>query len=151
MSWLPDVGSGPGAFDRAWALRPEAASRRGAFVAGLWEGSGIGTGILDLCRIRIALLVGCPAEARRRTPGPGLAEATIAALPAWPTAPEFGPLERSCLEFAEQYVLDPHGVTDEHFVALRRHLDDPAIATLTLAIATFDADVRFRLALGLED
>lgn len=151
MSWLPDVTPGLGAVDRAWALRPEAARRRDAFIAGLWDGGAIGVGLLELCRVRIAQLAGCSAEARRRTPRTGLAEETIAALPDWPTSPSFGPLERSCLEFAEQYVLDPHGVTDEHFASLRQHLDDPAIATLTLAIATFDADTRFRLALGLED
>ena len=57
--------------------------------------------------------------------------------------------ERACLGFAEQYVLDPHGITDGDVAALRARLGTPAVAMLTLGIAVFDALARFQVALGV--
>jgi alkylhydroperoxidase family enzyme len=80
----------------------------------------------------------------------GVTEADVAALPAWPSSPRFSAAERAAIAFADQYVMDPHELTDEHFATLHEHLDEPALATLTLAVAMFDALARFRLALGVE-
>ena len=50
--------------------------------------------LLELCRLRIARLLGCAAEEDARTPAAlaaGLDEATIADLAAWPSSSRFGP------------------------------------------------------------
>ncbi len=51
------------------------------------------------------------------------------------------------MAYAEQYALDPHGLRDADFVALHEHYTDAQLATLTLAIAMFDARARFSVAL----
>ena len=108
--------------------------------------------VLELCRLRIATLLGCEVERRLRHPkarAAGLGEAQVGEVDRWPTSPRFTAFQRLCLAFAEQYVLDPHGVTDSDFAALRDYLEPPAVATLVLAIAVFEAQARFRLALDV--
>ena len=116
----------------------------------LWDGACLSPVTIELCRLRIAALTDCAAEARLRTPAAhaaGLTEEKIASLASYASSPSFTPLERSCIAFAEQYVMDPHALTDDDFVALHKVLDEPQIATLVLAAATFDALMRMRLAL----
>src|SRR6478672_8362016 len=153
MTWLPETAPGATPLDRCFGLRPAAYDRFRELYGGLWDPAVLEPRILELCRLRIATMLGSDAErAIRFSDGvdAGVAETDVAELPRWPTSPSFTGSERACIGFAEQYVMDPHELTDEHFVALHEHLDAPAIATLTLAVAMFDALTRFRLALGIE-
>ncbi len=144
MTWLPVAGG-----DTAeWLLArvaPTVAGRLNALTAGLWTAEAPSPTVIALCRRRVAML-------HRYEPGPAPGveptAAQCAALAAWPSSLLFDEIERACLAFAEQFVLDPHGMTDADFADLRRHLDPPAIATLTLAVATFDATMRFAVATG---
>jgi hypothetical protein len=43
--------------------------------------------LLEMCRIRAAQLIGCPAEAAARMPGVAVDSAVLDALPSWPTSP----------------------------------------------------------------
>lgn len=150
MTWLATTADGATDLVRVFGLRPEAYARWRELYGTLWNPAALDPMLLELCRLRIDDLLGAAAERAVRRDLPGIG-AKVAALAAWPTAPVFTARERLCLAFAEQYVLDPHGVTDDAFAALRAHLDPPAIASLTLALAVFDALTRFRLALGLRD
>jgi len=108
--------------------------------------------LLELCRLRIAALLACEAEQSlrdRNALSAGLTEEKIAALAGYATAPAFSRMERACIAYAEQYVLDPHALTDADFADLRSMLGSKEIAALTLAVAVFDATIRFRLALGI--
>ena len=51
--------------------------------------------------------------------------------------------QRAAVGYAEQYALDPHGLRDDDFVALHEHYDDAQLATLTLAVAMFDARAKY--------
>jgi alkylhydroperoxidase family enzyme len=153
VSWLPEAAPGSTPLDHAFGLRPDAYARFREMYAGLWDREVINPALLELCRLRIATILGCAAERVVRYDVPrdaGLDEARIAALSQWPTALEFSAAERAAIDFAEQYVIDPHQLTDAHFDALHDEFDEPALATLTLAVAMFDALVRIRLALGVE-
>jgi len=153
VTWLPERASGATPLDRVFGLRPEAYARFREMYAGLWDAAVIDPAVVELCRLRIATILGCDAErAIRYTDATeaGLTEDRITALPRWPNDPAFTTAERSAIEFAEQYVIDPHGLTDDHFAALHREFDEPALATLTLAVAMFDALTRMRLALDVE-
>lgn len=153
MTWLPETAPGATPLDRVFGLRPEAYERFRALYGGLWDPSGADPAVLELCRLRIASIVGSDAERAVRyedAVAAGLHADTVAQLASWPTSPAFTDEQRACLAFAEQYVMDPHGLTDAHFDALHEHLDDRGIATLTLAVAIFDALTRFRVALGVE-
>jgi alkylhydroperoxidase family enzyme len=153
VTWLPETAPGATPLDQVFGLRPDAYARFREMYAGLWDPAGVDPALLELCRLRVATILGCDAERAIRysdAVAAGLTEARIAALPRWPSDPAFTDAERSAIEFAEQYVIDPHGLTDEHFAALHREFDEPALATLTLAVAMFDALTRLRLALEVE-
>lgn len=153
MTWLAETAPGATPLDRTFGLRHAAYARFRDLYGGLWDPAVLDPRILELCRLRIATILGCETERAVRygdAAAAGVDEATVAALPQWPTSPAFSAGERACIAFAEQYVMDPHELTDAHFEDLHRHLDAPALATLTLAVAMFDALGRFRLALGVE-
>jgi alkylhydroperoxidase family enzyme len=152
MTWLTESASGATPLDRVFGLTPAAYERFRALYATLWDGRAIDAATLELCRLRIATLLGAKGERVVRWSAArdaGCTEAQVNALPGWPESPLFTDAQRLCLQFAEMYVLDPHSVRDEDFTDLREHLDAPAIAKLTLAVAVFDALARFRLALDV--
>ncbi len=107
---------------------------------GLWEG-GVDRDTLELCRLRMASLIGTDAE-------PAVSPELVEALPAWPSSPLFSEAQRVAIGFAEQYVIDPHGFTDAYGERLQEHFTDQQLATLTIAVATFDALARARAVLS---
>ena len=102
----------------------------------------------ELIRLRIAMLTGNAPEFARRSPGIAISEDKIAALAQWPKSPYFSPPERACLEFAEQYVIDVAGMTDDLVSALLSHYDATAIFALVHAIYTIDGAQRTQLLLS---
>jgi alkylhydroperoxidase family enzyme len=153
VTWLPETAPGTTPLDRCFGLRPDAYARFRELYGGLWDPGIVDARVLELCRLRIAAVLGSEAERAIRYSdalAAGVSETDVGELPRWPTSPAFTNRERACIQFAEQYVIDPHELTDRHFAALHEHLDEPAIATLTLAVAMFDALTRFRLALGVD-
>jgi alkylhydroperoxidase family enzyme len=152
VTWLPETAPGSTPLDQVFGLRPDAYARFREMYAGLWDPAVIDPVVLELCRLRIATVLGCDAERAIRytdATAAGLTEGRVAKLPRWPDDPAFTAAERAAIEFAEQYVIDPHGLADEHFTELHREFDEPALATLTLAVAMFDALTRMRLALDV--
>jgi alkylhydroperoxidase family enzyme len=152
MTWLPETTPGDTPLDAVFGLCPPTYERFRELYGGLWHAEGLDPVVVELCRLRVATLLHCEAELCLRYQAArdaGLGEAQIEELPRWPTSPVFTALQRACLGFAEQYVLDPHGVSDEQMAELGRHLDRRGIASLTLALAMTDALARFRLALGV--
>lgn len=118
-----------------------------------WEDGLVEPVTLELCRLRVAQLLGCEAElAHRFAPAveAGLTEAQVAALARWPTAPELDDGHRACLTIAERFVQDPHGLTDDEAAAARAHLGDAGLVALLEALALFDGFTRFRVLLGVE-
>jgi alkylhydroperoxidase family enzyme len=105
--------------------------------------------VLELCRLRIATLLGCEFEKHRRTDtaiDAGLDEATIAELSAWPTSERFGPRDRACLAFCEQFVIDVAGMSDELAVAVADHLGPQAFRNFVAALLVLEQRQRLRLA-----
>jgi len=112
--------------DAVFALRPNAHARFQELYDGLWNG-GVDAVTLDACRDRIRALLRYESD---------------------PTAAlDLTASQRAAVDYAEQYALDPHGLRDDDFVALHEHYDDAQLATLTLAVAMFDARARFDVAL----
>jgi alkylhydroperoxidase family enzyme len=58
--------------------------------------------------------------------------------------------EVAALAFAEQYVLDPGGMTDERAAELNELFTEPELTALTFTVAVYDAMARVRLVLELE-
>jgi alkylhydroperoxidase family enzyme len=104
---------------------------------------------LELCRLRIATLLGCDFEKLRRTDTAieaGLDEAKIAQLSAWPTSERFGPRDRACLAFCEQFVIDVAGMSDELAAAVADQLGPQAFRNFVAALLVVEQRQRLRLA-----
>lgn len=105
--------------------------------------------LLELCRLRIARLLGCATEEATRTPAAiaaGLDEATIADLAAWPTSARFGPRERACLAVCEQLVIDVAGMSDEVALAAAEQLGPEAFRDFVTALLVLEQRQRLTLA-----
>jgi alkylhydroperoxidase family enzyme len=149
VSWL---GAEP-TLDAVFGLRPELFAAWRAFRDVFWEQGLVDPTLLELCRLRVAALHGCAAELATRTPAArasGLGEAKIAALADWATDARFDARERACLRFAEQFVLDPHAITDADAAAVVAALGEPGFVALIETLALFDGFCRFRLVLGVQ-
>jgi alkylhydroperoxidase family enzyme len=126
LTWLREEAPGTTPLDRVFGLRPNAYARFRELLDGLPAG-GIDAATLEACQSRIEALL-------RFEPDP------TTALPLTES-------QRAAVGYAEQYALDPHGLRDSDFDALHEHFDDAQLATLTLAVAMYDALARFSVAL----
>jgi hypothetical protein len=126
MTWLRTVADGDTELDRVFGLRPDAYARFRDLIGLLPEG-GVDATTLEACRDRIEALL-------RLEPDPTTTRDLTAA-------------QRAAVGYAEQYALDPHGLRDSDFEALHEHYDDAQLATLTLAVAMYDAQARIAVAL----
>lgn len=145
-TWVP----GPG--DDLLALLPAGQDELRSLYAGLWE-ADVDPVTLELCRLRLATLVRSDADLAAREPravGAGLDEAQVEALPGWPSSPHFTEAQRAALAFTEQFVIDPQGFTDADAARMHEHFTPPQLATLTTAVACFDALARVRAMLTVE-
>ena len=87
--------------------------------------------ILELCRLRVAMLKRSPADLALRNEDAmraGLDETKIAALRDWPWSPLYSPAEWACLALTEQFVMDVGAMTTELVDAVLEHLS-PETAT----------------------
>lgn len=102
------------------ADRPEVLDQLEAADAAAWD--AVDADLLDLCRLRIAMLLGHPDEIHAEDPPAGPDPAQVAALATWPTSPLFDDTQRACLAFTEQFVIDVAGLDDALAFAVVDHL-----------------------------
>jgi hypothetical protein len=126
MTWLREEAAGATALDRVFGLRPNAYARFTELLDAL-PAAGVDESTLDACHARIDALL-------RFEPDPT-------------TVLDLDDAQRAAVGYAEQYALDPHGLRDSDFEALHDHFTDAQLATLTLAVAMYDALARFSVAL----
>ena len=104
--------------------------------------------LLELCRLRIAALLGCDAELSSPTPAAvaaGLDAERVETLSRWPTSPLFGRRERACLAFTEQFVIDVAGLDDDTAGAVREQLGDQGFVDFVNALLVVEQRQRLRL------
>lgn len=101
--------------------------------------------LLELCRVRIATMLGCTAEATSRTPGTGVDPAMLDAIAAWPHDDRFDDIDRACLAFAEHSVIDVASLDDDTVAAVRTHLGDAGLANFVSALLVVEQRIRLRL------
>ena len=116
------------------ADRPDVRGQLEAADAAAW--AAVDRDLLDLCRIRIAMLLGHPDEIVAEPPPDGPDPRLVAELASWPTSPLFDDVQRACLAFAEQFVIDVAGIDDACAFAVVDHLgaDFPAFVNALLVI-----------------
>jgi alkylhydroperoxidase family enzyme len=146
MSWLSEGGSGADDFERVFALRPELFEAWRAFRDLFWTRRLVDPVLLELCRLRIAGMLGARASLAARRPearDAGLDESRIALLDSWWTSDRFHDAERACLRFAEQFALDPKQISDADAAAVVALLGDAGMVAFVEALAIFDGFARF--------
>jgi alkylhydroperoxidase family enzyme len=107
--------------------------------------------LLELCRLRLAQLFGDTGELALRTPAAlvaGLDESMVRELRAWPQSPHFGPRERACLAFCEQFFLDVANVTANETEAISAEIGAQGLVDFVSALLVIEQRQRLRLAWG---
>ena len=116
-----------------FALRPDLFDAYRDFESVFFTHDLLDPEILDACRARCAQVL------RAASAPPGTVTADD------PTSPL-----AACLAVAEQFVIDPHGVTPEMREAVVGHIGDAGLVALVEALAVFDGFTRFRTILAVE-
>jgi alkylhydroperoxidase family enzyme len=148
-TWLGGLPPGATDWDRFAASWPDAFGALADVVVAAWDETD--PVLLELCRLRIATLLGFPAEQARRTArARALEESKVAELAAWPTSPRFTARERACLTLAEQFVVDASGVTDEHVAGVSDHLGPEGCYAFVQALSVVETFQRACLTLGVD-
>jgi alkylhydroperoxidase family enzyme len=133
-------------FDTVLARHPDVRDALDEAWAAAWQ--SVDPVVLELCRLRIAMLLGCADELAARTPAAvaaGLDESTVAVLARWPYDDRFGPRERACLAFTEQFVIDVAGLDDATALAVREELGEDGLADFVRALLVVEQRQRLRL------
>jgi alkylhydroperoxidase family enzyme len=113
------------------SLRPEAFARARELEAALRDAHDLDPHLIDLVRSRVDHILGVPGASF--DPNDVGSEREAAAL-----------------TFAEQYVMDPSGITDARTAELNELFSEPELTTLTFSVAVYDALARVQLLLGLD-
>ena len=119
MSWL-GAAVVPRTLGEALALRPDLLAAYRRLDDALDREPALAGEILDRCRARVGELVGVPLRSHE-----GAASADDVAV-----------------EFVEQFVLDPHGVTDELVARLSALLGARGVVALAQAVAVWEGRCR---------
>jgi alkylhydroperoxidase family enzyme len=120
--------------------------------ASMWR--SVDPGILELCRLRMAMILGSESDLAFRQPEArerGVGEDKVSRLTQWPTDPVFTAGERACIELAEQYVIDPKGITPSMVEHATDALSPEGYAKMLSALGLLDGIIRFRIVLQVDD
>jgi len=150
MTWLRSASDTPTPFEGVLGLRPELLAAYRDFYGRLWDDRLVAPRLLELCRLRVALLHDCQAELAVRHETAGVAAEEVAALEQWQRNDCFTPVERAALAIADKMPWRQHEISDVEVAALRRHLPEAEAVALVLAIGLFDSHCRLRTVLGIE-
>ena len=149
MSWMPSARNSP-PLEGLFSHRPELLSRYKAFYSALWDEGLVPRRVLELCRLRIAVIHDCAAEWAVRDAEVSLSSAEAAALMCGDGA-AFTASERAGLAIAEQFPFQHHGVSDADVAAAAEAFGEAGAVALVVALAFFDATSRWKLAFDLEE
>lgn len=121
--------------DSLRALAPEAVGLLHA--TNVWAWRAHSPAVLEMLRLRIAALLGNESGLRRRSRAAqqhGLTEAKVRQLDKYYTSDAFSGLERDCLEFAEQFVVDVSGPMDGYLIRLRAYFPGDQLRGFVVAL-----------------
>jgi alkylhydroperoxidase family enzyme len=114
---------------RLWALRPELAKSQLPIQTRYHDSNIVAPRLLELVRLRIALLNDCVACKTARKDD-SVTDEDIACLSS--DDPRFSDMERVALRFAELFVLDHTAIGDELMRELGEYFTPPEIVELTM-------------------
>ncbi len=102
--------------------------------------------LLDLCRLRVAMLLGCRSELEILNSD--LSSEKIASLAQWPSSSLFNECEKSCLRFVEEFVVDVSSIPDSSAFAVRDHLGEEGFVNFVNALLVVEQRIRLQIVWG---
>jgi alkylhydroperoxidase family enzyme len=102
--------------------------------------------ILELCRLRIASMLGAEAEMAINTPQAALTTEKRSALSQWPLSPLFTESEKACLAFTEEFVIDVASLQETTAVRVGELLGQQELADFVSALLVVEQRIRISLA-----
>ena len=121
---------------------PSLAALWGDLADAVWAQDALDHAVLELCRLRVATLLGAEWAIDHRTPDTGVDEDKAGAVASWPTDERFDDLDRACLEVTELFVIDAHALTDEQMAAVSDRVGAAGLVQLTTGLAVWDGIYR---------
>lgn len=120
-----------------------------ALYASFWTQTHLPAQSLELCRLRLALLLRSELDFERTDFT--IAKELRSNLVNWVGNPLYSAAEQACLEFTEVYAMDAQAVTDELAAAVTHHHGDAGLVTLVEALGVFNGLARMTLLWQLEE
>jgi alkylhydroperoxidase family enzyme len=133
-TWFPQLAEGETVLDGVANLRPAYGEAMRDVEAAIWSQDVLEPDILELCRLRIAQLLGSDQDDHEQ-------------LRRWPTDPTLTERQRVCLAFAEQVFVDAQGVTDEQAAEVVDEIGEGGFLVLLYACGFFETTERARILL----
>lgn len=128
------------------ALQPEAAGLLSVVNARAW--SAVSPDLLELVRLRVAMLIGNQAGLLRRSQAAraaGLSATKAERIGHYPTDPEFSAVERTCLAYAEKFVIDVSALTEADLTGLRPYFSAEQLPEFVMALYVTECTQRLEV------
>jgi len=150
MSNIRNLPPAPTELDQVWGTRP-------GFYAVFMEDynrsiARIDAPLLELCRLRMATLLGSEFELGLRyeaAAAAGLTEAKIDALGGYVKSPLFTERERQCIAFTELFVIQSSSIGDDDVTRVQAVLDAEEFIYFVKALSVMDQFQRSCVAFGI--
>ena len=99
--------------------------------------------LLSLCKLRVAMILGCDeeVESAKQYLDPSKADA----IAHWSTSNTFIEVEKSCLRFTEEFIIDVSSIPDTSASAVREHLGEEGFVTFVNALLVVEQRIRLLL------
>jgi alkylhydroperoxidase family enzyme len=147
-TWFPERVEGRTLLDQVAGLRPAYAQALREVEAAVWTQDQVEPELLELCRLRVAQMLGADTTVTAPPVAVAPDAALVAQLRQWPTSDGFSERQRVALGFAEQLVVDAQGVSDEQAAQVIATLGDGGFLVLTYACGFFETTQRASIVLG---
>lgn len=143
----PDWSSLGSVADPRQLFTPEAAAALADLRAAMWTVAD--PTLIELARLRIAMLLGNDDELTARPNGELVADERVRVLGQWPTSELFSEVERAALAVAEQFVIDVSSISDEQIAQLSEFLPPAQLYGFVSALFVLDLGQRTDIAVRL--
>jgi alkylhydroperoxidase family enzyme len=137
--------------DSAMGLVPETVDLFATLNKALWRNGVVRPALLEMVRLRNARTVNCVfCKAARYdiAKADGLSEDKVDEIADGFEDSALSDIEKAALAFADAYLFDPKGVTPALAARLKSTFSEAELATLAVALATFNASSRCAVSLG---
>jgi alkylhydroperoxidase family enzyme len=91
--------------------------------------------VLESCLLRLAQVLGCETNLTA-------SRVWLAELERWSTSSTFSQRDRAALAYSEQFLLDPHGITEDHRAELDAHFSRTDVYDLVHGLNLLEAYLR---------